>query len=78
MMSRHSRASAVSSWASVSACIPDTTLRNAGQREYIPDRPGITYRDRCLEERAQIVLDDDLVLHLTEQLRPEASLAFVP
>ena len=42
-----------------------------GQREYIPNRPGITYRDRCLEERAQIVLDDDLVLHLTEQLRPE-------
>jgi GNAT superfamily N-acetyltransferase len=42
-----------------------------GQRGYIPDGRGITYRDRCLEEGAQIVLDDDLVLHLTKQLRAE-------
>jgi len=42
-----------------------------GQRGYIPDGRGITYRDRCLEEGAQIVLDDDVVLHLTKQLRPE-------
>ena len=42
-----------------------------GQGGYIPDGRGITYRDRCLEEGAQIVLDDDLVLHLTKQFRPE-------
>jgi GNAT superfamily N-acetyltransferase len=42
-----------------------------GERGYIPDGHGITYRDRFLEESAQIVLDDDLVLHLTKQLRPE-------
>lgn len=42
-----------------------------GQRGYIPDGRGITYRDRFLEEGAQIVLDDDLILHLTKQSRPE-------
>lgn len=42
-----------------------------GKRGYIPDGRGITHRDRFLEEGAQIVLDDDLVLHLTKQLRPE-------
>ncbi len=45
-----------------------------GKRGYIPDGCGITYHDRFLHEGAQIVLDDDLVLHLTKQLRPEASL----
>lgn len=42
-----------------------------GKRGYIPDGSGITYRDRFLEEGEQIVLDDDLVLHLTKQSRPE-------
>jgi len=42
-----------------------------GQRGYIPDGRGITYHNRCLEEGAQIVLDDDVVLHLTKQLRPK-------
>jgi len=42
-----------------------------GKRGYIPDGRGITYRDRFLEEGAQIVLDDDLVLHLTKQSPPE-------
>jgi GNAT superfamily N-acetyltransferase len=42
-----------------------------GKRGYIPDGRGITHRDRFLEEGAQIVLDDDLVLHLTKQLRPD-------
>jgi hypothetical protein len=36
---------------------------------YIPDGRGITYLDCYLEEGVQIVLDDDLVLHLTKQLR---------
>lgn len=42
-----------------------------GKRGYIPDGSGITYRDCFLEEGAQIVLDDELVLHLTKQSRPE-------
>lgn len=41
-----------------------------GERGYIPDGRGITYRDRFVEEGAQIVLDDDLVLHFTRHLRP--------
>ncbi|HEX8713702.1 MAG TPA: GNAT family N-acetyltransferase [Terracidiphilus sp.] len=41
-----------------------------GRRGYIPDGRGITCRDRFLEEGAQIVLDDDLVLHLTRRLHP--------
>ena len=41
-----------------------------GKRGYIPDGCGMTYRGRFLEEGAQIVLDDDLVLHLTKQWRP--------
>ena len=39
-----------------------------GKRGYVPDGRGITYRDRYLEEGAQVVLDDDLVMHLTKQL----------
>jgi len=41
-----------------------------GKRGYIPDGRGITYHDRFLQEGAQIVLDDELVLHLTKQSRP--------
>ena len=41
-----------------------------GKRGYIPDGRGITYRDRFLKEGEHIVLDDDLVLHLTKRLRP--------
>lgn len=41
-----------------------------GKRGYIPDGRGITYHDRFLEEGAEIVLDDELVLHLTKRLQP--------
>jgi GNAT superfamily N-acetyltransferase len=44
-----------------------------GKRGYIPDGRGITHHDRFLQEGAQIVLDDELVLHLTKQSRPEHS-----
>lgn len=44
-----------------------------GKRGYIPDGRGITYHDRFLQEGAQIVLDDELVLHLTKRSRPEHS-----
>jgi GNAT superfamily N-acetyltransferase len=37
-------------------------------RGYIPDGRGVTYRDRYVEEGASVVLDDDLVLHLTKHL----------
>ncbi len=43
------------------------------KRGYIPDGRGITYRDRYVEEGAQVVLDDHLVLHLTKQLRHSTS-----
>jgi GNAT superfamily N-acetyltransferase len=42
-----------------------------GTRGYVPDGRGITYHDLFLQEGAQIVLDDELVLHLTRRLRPE-------
>jgi GNAT superfamily N-acetyltransferase len=42
-----------------------------GKRGYIPDGRGITYRDRYVEEGAQVVLDDDLVLHFTKRLSAE-------
>jgi GNAT superfamily N-acetyltransferase len=42
-----------------------------GKREYIPDGRGITYHERFVQEGAQIVLDDELVLHLTKRSRPE-------
>jgi GNAT superfamily N-acetyltransferase len=42
-----------------------------GKQGYIPDGRGITYHDRFLQEGAQIVLDDELVLHLTKRLRPK-------
>lgn len=41
-----------------------------GKRGYIPDGRGITYRDRYLREGEQVVLDDDLVLHLTRRMCP--------
>ena len=44
-----------------------------GKRGYVPDGRGITYHNRFLEEGAQIVFDDGLVLHLTKRLRPEHS-----
>jgi GNAT superfamily N-acetyltransferase len=36
------------------------------KRGYIPDGRGVTYRNRYVEEGTQVVLDDDLVLHLTK------------
>jgi GNAT superfamily N-acetyltransferase len=42
-----------------------------GKRGYISDGRGITYRDQFVQEGAQVVLDDDLVLHLTKRSRPE-------
>ncbi len=41
------------------------------RRGYIPDGHGVTYRDRCIDEGSQVLLDDDLVLHFTKQLRSE-------
>jgi len=41
------------------------------KRGYIPDARGITYRERFVEEGARVVLDDDLVMHFTKQLRVE-------
>ena len=42
--------------------------RPYGKRGYILDGLGITYRDRYLREGEQVVLDDDLLLHLTKQV----------
>ena len=41
-----------------------------GKRGYIPDGLGITYRNRYLQEGEQVVLDDDLVLHLARRIFP--------
>jgi GNAT superfamily N-acetyltransferase len=38
------------------------------KRGYIPDGRGITYRNCFVQEGASVVLDDDLVMHLTKQL----------
>lgn len=38
------------------------------KRGYIPDGRGITYRNRFVQEGASVVLDDDLVMHLTKQV----------
>jgi GNAT superfamily N-acetyltransferase len=38
------------------------------KRGYIPDGRGVTCRDRYVQEGEQVVLDDDLVLHLTRRL----------
>jgi GNAT superfamily N-acetyltransferase len=40
-----------------------------GQRGYIPDGCGITYRYSYLREGASVILDDDLQLHLVKRLR---------
>lgn len=40
------------------------------KRGYVPDGRGVTYRNRYVEESMQVVLDDDLVLHLTKRLVP--------
>jgi GNAT superfamily N-acetyltransferase len=42
------------------------------KRGYVPDGRGVTYRNRYVEEGMQVVLDDDLVLHLTKCLMPQA------
>jgi GNAT superfamily N-acetyltransferase len=41
------------------------------KRGYIPDGCGITYQNRFVEEGASVVVDDDLVMHFTKQLRAE-------
>lgn len=41
-----------------------------GRRGYIPDGRGITYRDRYLREGEQVVVEDDLILHLTRRVCP--------
>jgi hypothetical protein len=38
------------------------------KRGYVPDGRGVTYRNRYVEEGMQVVMDDDLVLHLTKRL----------
>ena len=60
------RVSSASQW----DCTRDTTPphRVYAKRGYIPDGRGITYRNRFVEEGASVVLDDDLVIHLTKQL----------
>lgn len=40
------------------------------KRGYIPDGRGVTYRERFLSEGEQVVLDDDLLLHLVKNIRP--------
>lgn len=40
-------------------------------RGYIPDGRGVKYRDRYMQEGANVVLDDELLLHFTKQLREE-------
>jgi GNAT superfamily N-acetyltransferase len=42
-----------------------------GVRGYVPDGRGVTYQDHYIEEGADVVLDDDLLLHFTKQLRTE-------
>jgi GNAT superfamily N-acetyltransferase len=39
------------------------------KRGYIPDARGITYRESYVKEGARVLVDDDLVMHLTKQLR---------
>ena len=38
------------------------------KRGYVPDGRGVTYRGSYVEEGSEVVLDDELVLHLTKQL----------
>src|SRR5262249_44404407 len=46
----------------------DAAHRLYAKRGYIPDGRGITYQNRFIEQGASVVLDDDLVIHLTKQL----------
>ena len=39
-------------------------------RGYVPDGMPVTYRDKFVEEGQEIRLDDELVLHLTKELKP--------
>lgn len=39
------------------------------KRGYIPDGRGLTYRNRPVEESMQVVLDDDLILHLSKTIK---------
>jgi GNAT superfamily N-acetyltransferase len=45
------------------------------KRGYVPDGRGVTYRGCYVEEGAQVLLDDDLVLHLTKELMLGSPLA---
>lgn len=40
-------------------------------RGYVPDGRGVTYKGRYMEEGASVILDDDLVLHFTKELRAQ-------
>lgn len=40
------------------------------KRGYVPDGRGVFYRDQLVEEGMQATFDDNLVIHLTKQLRP--------
>lgn len=42
-----------------------------GLRGYIPDGCGLTYRHQYVGQYVQVMLDDDLVLHLIKQLGTE-------
>lgn len=39
---------------------------------YVPDGRGVTYADRLVKEGEQVVVDDNLVLHLTKRLSADA------
>jgi GNAT superfamily N-acetyltransferase len=39
------------------------------KRGYIPDGQGITYQNKFVSEGTKVVLDDDLLLHMTKQLK---------
>jgi hypothetical protein len=41
------------------------------RRGYVPDGQGVTYRDRYIHAGERVVLDDELLLHFTKQLRGE-------
>jgi GNAT superfamily N-acetyltransferase len=40
-------------------------------RGYVPDAMPVTYRDEFVKEGQEVTLDDELVLHLTKQLRSQ-------
>ena len=49
----------------------NAAMRLYVKRGYIPDGRGVTYRDCFMEEGANVVLDDEFLLHLTKQLHEE-------